>query len=153
VRYQYGKCVPYGFERVLSTYWDWEHFPVIHPRTLGEARVLTCYGNSIQFEQRWPRYAGVRLRSTLEAEFIPPDVVTIRILRGLFRGTFVRTVFSEVEGGTFVDETYDIPMPAWRWLEALTAKWLDKMVKRVWDEDLKVGLCYGGWPGVPHDRR
>ena len=98
MKYQYGKWVPYGFDRVLSTYWDWEHFPVIHPRTLGEARVLTYHGKCVLFEQRWPRYAGVRLRSLIEAEFVPPDVVTIRILRGIFRGTFVRTVFSAVTG-------------------------------------------------------
>jgi nitrite reductase/ring-hydroxylating ferredoxin subunit len=24
-----------------------------------------------------------------------------------------------------------------------------KIIDRVWEEDLRVGVCYGGWPGIP----
>jgi hypothetical protein len=153
MRYQYQKQVPYPLSRVVSQYWDLEHFPYVHPRTLGEARLVTCHGNTVTYQLLWPRLMGVRLRSVVHQEFLPPNRFMFRVLDGLFRGARVSTVFQEVENGTLVEETYEAPWTIWSGLAVLIRCRLAKHIEKVWEEDLRVGLCHGGWPGVTDDGR
>ena len=44
---QYRRRIPYPFERVLAQYFDLEHFETVHPKTLGQCRVLDVVGNRI----------------------------------------------------------------------------------------------------------
>ena len=143
--------VPYRPERVLAQYFDLEHVSHVHPRTLGESRLITCKGRAVLFEQRWPwRFAlGVRLCSTLKLELVAPGTVRVRVVRGLLRGSQLSVVLEESDGMTQVTETYETPLRLPAWLEAWLRQWLLKKIDEVWDEDLRVGLPHGGWPGIP----
>jgi len=143
--------IPYQPERVLAQYFDLEHVSHVHPRTLGESRLITCQDSAVLFEQRWPRRfaLGVRLRSTLKLELVAPDTVRVRVVRGVLRGSQLSVALEESDGMTLITETYETPLDMPTWLEARLRQWLLKKIDQVWDEDLRVGLPYGGWPGIP----
>jgi nitrite reductase/ring-hydroxylating ferredoxin subunit len=51
-----------------------------------------------------------------------------------------------------VVETYSLPwLPNWGLLRRLVAPFVHRQVDKVWEEDLRVGVCIGGWPGVPKE--
>ena len=143
--------VPYPAWRVVAQYFDLEHVPHVHPRTLGESRLITCKANAVLFEQLWPRRfgLGIRLRSTLQLELVGSDALRVRVVRGLLRGSHMSVVLEESDGTTLVTETYETALRAPAWLENRMRQWLVKKIDEVWDEDLRVDLPHGGWPGLP----
>ena len=147
--------IPYPAWRVVAQYFDLEHVPHVHARTLGESRLITCKDSAVLFEQRWPRRfgLGVRLRSTLELELVGPNALLARVVRGLFRGSHMSVVLEESDGMTLVTETYETPLHVPAWLENRLRQWLAKKIDEVWEEDLRVDLPHGGWPGLPATSR
>ncbi len=143
--------VSYPMRRVLAQYFDLEHVPYVHPRTLGESRLITRRASSVSFEQRWPRRfgLGIRLRSTFELELIAPNALHARVVRGFLRGGELSVLLEESDGETLVTETYEARLHLPSWLEHRLRRWLLEKIDEVWEEDLRVQLPHGGWPGVP----
>ena len=106
----YRVRIPYPIERVLSQYFDLEHLETVHPTTLGQARVLEVDGRRILFEQRWPAWLGLRLRTVAEQVWLPPDRIRIRFRRGLLRGVGVDTHLMDRGDETAIEETYRVPL-------------------------------------------
>src|SRR5262245_2918367 len=144
----YRRLLPHPPERVLSQYFDLEHLPFVHPRTFGAPRVLSCQDLTVvwQFDLH---AVGLRFPTTIAQEFYPPHRIHTRVTTGFFSGTVVSTHLLSHLSGTLVDETYEIPIAAIPPLSSLIRFWLIHWLNRVWDEDLRVGMPYGGWPGVP----
>ena len=150
LRVRYQKLVPYSYAVVLSQYYDYEHIAHVHPDTLGEYRLVSVDDDVVVYEQIWPRHWGRRRTSLVEQRFVPPDLIRFSFRKGLHRGVVVDTRLIETEDGTLVDETYSIPwVPDWAWLRALARPSIVKRVDEIWDEDIGVDVCHGGWPGVP----
>jgi nitrite reductase/ring-hydroxylating ferredoxin subunit len=146
----YKKVVPCSLEVVLSQYYDYEHISEVHPETLGEYRLVSNEDGRAVYEQVWPQRRGRRRTSLVEHTFSPPNEMRFRFLQGLYRGVEVETRLVEHEDGTLVDETYYLPgLPNWPWLARLARPSIVRRVDQVWDEDLKVEVCHGGWPRVP----
>ena len=145
----YEKVIPYPVDVVLSQYYDYEHIRHVHPQTLGEYHLVEVRGPLAVYEQVWPRRLLVRARSLVRQEFIPPNKILFNFLRGRYRGIKVQTVLEQHPEGTLVVETYFLRLPGWRWLGRLLRRLIMRKVDAVWDEDLKVKVCRGGWPGVP----
>jgi hypothetical protein len=144
----YRREVAYPREVVIAQYFDLEHLEHVHPRTLGRARLVSQQRQLVTWELHWPGVLiGWRARSRFAMEYEPPDTVRTSIVSGWLRGTTAVTGFERTATGTQVVELYHVPLPAWlsRPLQWFWARRLD----RVWDEDLAVGMCRGGWPGVP----
>jgi hypothetical protein len=136
---------------VVAQYFDLEHVRYVHRRTLGESRLITCHGGAVLFEQRWPRRfaLGARLRSTIKLELVAPDALVARVVRGFLRGSRLSVALEEREGATLVTETYEAPLHVPRWLEDRLRRALLRKIDEVWEEDLRVQLPRGGWPGIP----
>ena len=146
----YRKPIPYPFDRVLAQYFDLEHFETVHPKTLGQCRVLEVAGNRVLFEQRWPVWLGIRLRTTIEQLWVPPDQIRFHFLSGFLRGVAVATQLTDQGETTEIEETYRVPLvPAWSWLRPLVGWVVERGSDGIWAEDLAVELCHGGWPGIP----
>ena len=146
----YRKRIPYPFARVLSQYFDLEHIETVHPTTLGSYRAVEVAGNRIVFEQHWPSWLGLRLRSVVEQVWRPPNRIRIRFRRGFLRGVGVDTELVDQGETTAIEEVYRVPLvPAWAWLRPWMAGIVERGAGRIWEEDLAVELCHGGWPGVP----
>jgi hypothetical protein len=145
----YAKIIPYSFEVVLSQYFDYEHVKYVHPHTLGEYRLVETRGNVIIYEQLWPRRFFVRRRSLVRQEFLPPNEIWFDFLKGLYRGVRVHSLLEEHADGTRVEETYHMRLPDWSWLRSLVSRSIVRKVEQIWEEDLRVKVCRGGWPGVP----
>ena len=146
----YRKRIPHPFSRVLSQYFDLEHIETVHPTTLGSYRAIEVAGNRIVFEQRWPSWLGLRLRSVVEQVWLPPNRIRIRFRRGFLRGIGVDTQLTDEGRETAIEEVYRVPLvPGWRWLRPWMARGVERGAGRIWEEDLAVELCHGGWPGVP----
>ena len=146
----YRKRIPYPFARVLSQYFDLEHIETVHPTTLGSYRAIEVAGNRIVFEQRWPSWLGLRLRSVVEQVWLPPNRIRIRFRRGFLRGVGVDTGLSDRGEETAIEEVYRVPLvPGWAWLRPWMRRVVERGAGRIWEEDLAVELCHGGWPGVP----
>lgn len=146
----YRKRIPYPFARVLSQYFDLEHIETVHPTTLGSYRAIEVTGDRIVFEQRWPSWLGLRLRSVVEQVWLPPNRIRIRFRRGFLRGVGVDTELSDRGEETAIEEVYRVPLiPGWTWLRPWMVGVVERGAGRIWEEDLAVELCHGGWPGVP----
>ena len=146
----YRKRIPYPFSRVLSQYFDLEHIETVHPTTLGSYRAIEVAGNRIVFEQRWPSWLGLRLRSVVEQAWLPPNRIRIRFRRGFLRGVGVDTQLTDRGEETVIEEVYRVPLvPGWAWLRPWMGRVVARGAGRIWEEDLAVELCHGGWPGVP----
>ena len=146
----YRKRIPYPFARVLSQYFDLEHIETVHPTTLGSYRAIEVAGNRIVFEQRWPLWLGLRLRSVIEQVWLPPNRIRIRFRRGFLRGVGVDTQLTDDGQETSIEEVYQVPLvPGWKWLRPWMGRVVARGAGRIWEEDLAVELCHGGWPGVP----
>ena len=136
--------------RTLSQYFDLEHLEHVHPRSFGKARLVSQHHDTVVWDLEWPPIFGVlRFRNRVIQRFLPPDRIHAAITGGFLRGTNVDIYFGQTAKGTLVEEHYWVPFPNWPWLRRLVknawVRWLD----RIWEEDLKVGVCHGGWPGVP----
>jgi len=151
LRINYQKLIPYRFEVVLGQYWDWEHIRFVHPESLGEYRIVEVGEGVAVYEQLWPKSRlGRRARSLVRQTQLAPAEILFEFLEGRHRGVRVHTVLHEQDDGTLVDETYEIPLlPDWGWLKPVVRKAVMASVDRIWDEDLRVKVCWGGWPGVP----
>jgi hypothetical protein len=146
---KYRRTVPYPRWRVLAQFFDLEHIAHVHPRTLGQARLVSLHDGGVTWELESPRYLGVRARSTIVQDYIPPDRIEARVIKGFLKGPEYSGLFHEVGGATTVEETYRLPVPDLRWLRAWVATRLVCTLDRIWEEDLRVGVCHGGWPGLP----
>ena len=146
----YRREVPFSRTRVLSQYFDLEHLEHVHPRSFGQARMVSQVGRLIVWELEWPRVLGVRgLRSVFHQQYVPPWGIRAVITRGLLRGTETEVRLEETHSGTLVEESHRIAMPGWKGLRPLVQRAWIRRLDRIWDEDLRVGVCHGGWPGVP----
>ncbi len=147
----YVKIIPYPFAVVLEQYFDFEHIAHVHPETLGENTLVENAGHRIVYDQRWPAdRKGRRATSRVVQTYQPPGDIAFDFATGKYKGTKVRTQLRAHPDGTEVNETYHIPwLPDWNILRRLVAPMVMRQVERIWDEDLRVGVCIGGWPGVP----
>ena len=146
----YQKIIPYPFERVLAQYFDLEHIETVHPKTLGEYRILEVSGNRIIFQQRWPTWIGFRVCSVVEQIWVPPDRIKFRFVKGFLRGVALSSQLVDCNQETVIDEIYHVPLiPDWSWFRNLLRPLIVRAITNVWNEDLAVELCHGGWPGVP----
>jgi nitrite reductase/ring-hydroxylating ferredoxin subunit len=147
----YVKIIPYPFEVILDQYFDYEHVAHVHPRTLGEYMLVENRGNEVVYDQRWPAdRRGQRAVSRVTQTYRPPGDIWFEFTAGKHRGTKVHTQLKPHTQGTEVAETYQIPgLPNWRLLSWLIGPFVMRQVERIWDEDLRVGVCIGGWPGIP----
>jgi nitrite reductase/ring-hydroxylating ferredoxin subunit len=144
----YRKLVPYPFDVVLGQYYDHEHIAHVHPNTLGEYRLVSVEGDRVVYDQIWP---GRRARSSrVEQRLVAANEIWFEFVAGRYRGTRVRSLLEPRGDATLVDETYFLPgLPDWRWLRRLVLPSIARRVDRIWDEDLSVEVCRGGWPGLP----
>jgi hypothetical protein len=69
---KYQKTVPYPLWRVLSQFFDLEHIEHVHPRTFGRARLVSQHRGGVTWELESPRYLGLRSRSLIVQEYLPP---------------------------------------------------------------------------------
>jgi nitrite reductase/ring-hydroxylating ferredoxin subunit len=146
----YQKTLPYPVAVILAQYYDHEHIEHVHPTTLGKAELLEVSAERIVYRHIWPTgFWGSRRTSVVEQVFRPPNEIRFRFLAGRYRGSQVVTRLQDQGSATLVDETYSMPLPNWRWLERLIRPRVLRMVNAIWEEDLKVGVCIDGWPGVP----
>lgn len=153
LKVEYSKSIPFPFDIVLSQYFDYEHIEHVHADSLGEYKLISVDGNVIEYEQIWPGRIW-RKRSIIRHTFYPPDEMTFEFTRGAHKGTVVRTKLEEAGDSTLVHETYEIPgLPNWEWIRKCVRPGVLSYVEKVWKEDLDVGVCYNGWPGIPGRNR
>jgi len=147
----YVKVVPYPFQVVLEQYFDFEHIAHVHPQTLGEYVLVENSGRRIVYDQLWPADRnGRRATSRVVQTYQPPGDIQFEFVAGKHCGTKVVSRLRPHADGTEVVETYCVPwLPNWELVRRLVAPYVHRQVDRVWDEDLRVGVCIGGWPGVP----
>lgn len=145
----YSKLIPYPFEVVLGQYYDYEHIEHVHPDTLGQYQLVSVEGDRVVYDQIWP--GRRRRRSRVEQRLVSPNEIWFEFKEGRYRGTKVRSLLeARGENATQVEETYFLPgLPDWRWLERLILPNIARRVDLIWDEDLGVEVCRGGWPGLP----
>jgi hypothetical protein len=135
---------------VLSQYFDLEHLEHVHPRTFGRASMVSTFRNAIVWDLEWPPMLGVfRFRSRFCQEYLAPWGIRSVITRGLLRGTETIVQFDKTEGGTLVTEQHRVALPNWGWLRGWVQQMWQQRLDRIWEEDLAVKVCRGGWPGVP----
>jgi nitrite reductase/ring-hydroxylating ferredoxin subunit len=146
----YVKDVPCTLYETLSQYYDSEHVATVHPRTLGRIEMISSEdeGSRIVYEHVWP---GGRRRSRVVQKYSPPSSMTFDFIAGRYRGVRVETrLESNGPATTRIHESYFLPgLPDWRWLAALVRPFVMRPVERIWKEDLGVGVCIDGWPGLP----
>lgn len=147
----YRTVIPYPFQVVLEQYFDYEHIAHVHPTTLGEYMLVENAGNRIVYDQRWPADRwGRRATSRVVQTYEPPGDIRFDFIAGKHRGTKVLSRLVPHGDGTEVSEQYFIPwLPNWAILRRLIAPMVYRQIERIWREDLDVGVCIGGWPGVP----
>jgi hypothetical protein len=117
---------------------------IVFPAVIQELQHL------IVWELEWPSICGIfKFRNLITQEFLTPDRIRVSFAKGPLRGTEVDVLLSEIDQGTLVEERYRIALPNWRVLRGLVPKIWAHRLDRVWDEDLRVGMCHGGWPELP----
>jgi hypothetical protein len=116
---------------------------------VGKARLLSRYGNLVVWELEWSPAWGLHFRNRFTREFLPPNRIQVRFIGGWLRSSEAWMHFRQDRDGTLIEERYALALPDCRWLRALVrAVWVRRL-DRIWEEDLRVGLPRGGWPGVP----
>ena len=152
IEVHYRREVAYPAARVLSQYFDFEHLEHVHPKSFGRARMLSQHRNTILWELEWPPILGVSsFRSAFCQEYVPPLEIRSVIVKGLLQGTESTVRLTDNGQGTLIEEWHRIALPGWAWLRRLIGKSWVRRLDRIWEEDLSVGVCHGGWPGVPRD--
>lgn len=146
----YRREIPYPQPVVLSQYFDLEHLEHVHPKSFGRARMVSKRGRVIVWDLEWPPICGhFRLRSRFEQEFVPPWGVRARIIGGALRGTESTVQLLRSALGTIVVEHYRVAMVNCPGVRTLFQRAWVRRLDRIWNEDLAVKVCRGGWPGVP----
>lgn len=147
----YHKIIPYPFAVILDQYFDLEHIAHVHPQTLGECVLVENTGGRIVYDHIWPAdRKGRRATSRVEQRYRPPGEIEFEFIAGKHKGTRVHSCLRPHADGTEVNETYFIPrVPNWRIFRWIIAPMVYRQVNRIWEEDLRAGVCIGGWPGVP----
>jgi hypothetical protein len=145
----YQREIPYPPSVLLSQYFDLEHLEHVHPESLGRARMVSSLDRLIVWDLEWPLWGGFRLRSRFEQEYVPPWGIRARIVRGALRGTESTVQLSDCSGGTLVEEEHRVALPDWPILRTFIERTWIRRLDRIWEEDLAVKMCRGGWPGVP----
>ena len=79
----------------------------------------------------------------------PAQRNVVHLQKGRYKGVKVHTKLFAKQKDTLVDETYYTPWPNWGWVKKLVEKYTQLEVEKVWQEDLDVEVCHGGWPGIP----
>jgi nitrite reductase/ring-hydroxylating ferredoxin subunit len=150
LRVSYAKDVPCTLYETLAQYYDCEHIGTVHPESLGRVEMISSEdeGNRIVYEHVWP---GGKRRSRVVQRYFPPSSITFDFVQGRYRGVRVETrLESAGPATTRIHESYLLPgLPDWRWLAALIRPFVLRPVERIWKEDLDVGVCIEGWPGLP----
>lgn len=151
IEVEYRRVVPYSQPVVLSQYFDLEHLEHVHPKSFGRARMVSKYDRVIVWELQWRPVCWLwRFRSRFTQEYLPPWGVRALVVRGFLRGTESIVQLGGCVGGTLVVEYHRVAaLPNWRWLRRWVRGALVRRLDRIWEEDLAVGVCRGGWPGVP----
>ncbi len=81
---------------------------------------------------------------------MPPDRIKFRFLKGFLRGVALSSQLVDYKHETVIDEIYHVPLvPDWPCFRHLLRPLIIRAITNVWNEDLAVELCHGGWPGVP----
>lgn len=147
----YRVIIPYPFQVVLEQYFDLEHISHVHPTTLGDCTLVERSVERIVYDQIWPADGrGRRATSRVVQTYTPPGDIWFEFIAGKHKGTKVHSRLASHQDGTEVNETYYVPwVPNWGILRWLIAPLVYRQVDRIWKEDLDVGVCIGGWPGVP----
>ncbi|HET6204832.1 MAG TPA: SRPBCC family protein [Planctomycetota bacterium] len=139
--------VPDPRAALVEQFFDFEHVPFVHGRTLGRIEVLSLGDHELTGVVRWPVPRPFRLRSVFRERFHPPDRITSEVLEGFGSGAAYEARFTPEGEGTRVKESLDVPG-----FRGLLAGWGRRAIvaamRRVWDEDLKVLLSRRGWPGI-----
>lgn len=150
IEFSYEREGPYPLTRTLSQYFDLEHLEHVHPRSFGKASLLSQHGDMVVWDLESPPILGiVRVHHRVVQRFLPPDCIHATLVRGLLRGTEVEIRFRQTPDGTLIKERYHVPLPSWLWLHRIVERRWCHNLDRIWEEDLRVGVCHGGWPGVP----
>jgi hypothetical protein len=146
----YQREVPYPQTVILSQYFDLEHLEHVHSRSFGRARMVATGHRTIEWDLEWPPVlAMIRPRSRFIQEYLPPWGIRATITRGLLRGTETTIDLAPTVSGTLVSERHRIALPDWPYLHRWVRTALIRRLDRIWEEDLAVKVCRGGWPGVP----
>lgn len=146
----YRREVPYPQAVVLSQYFDLEHIEHVHPKSFGRARVLSQRDRLVTWELEWPPVGGVlAFRSTFQQEYLPPWGIRSEVVAGALKGTSTTVELVGSTAGTLVVETHRVALPNWPLLRGWVERAWVARLERIWDEDLAVRVCRGGWPGVP----
>lgn len=147
----YTTVVPYSFQVILDQYFDFEHIAHVHPTTLGQYVLVENSKVRIVYDQIWPaNRKGRRAMSRVVQTYEPPGDIWFEFVSGKHKGVKVHSRLRPHAQGTELIETYYIPwLPNWGILRCLIAPNVHRQVDRIWKEDLDVGVCIGGWPGVP----
>ncbi len=139
--------VPYPRLHLVEQFFDFEHVPHVHPRSLGRIDVLTLGHHWVIADLRWPLFPGVLVRSRFRQEFHPRDHITAEVTGGFGAGARYEAQLLSDGDGTRVEELLELP----GFLGAVAARFANHVVRRmcrVWEEDLEVMMCRGGWPGI-----
>lgn len=154
IEFTYQREVEYPIDRVVSQYFDLEHLEHVHPRTFGRAHLISQHQDTVIWDLEWPPILGcLRLRNRVVQRFLPPNRIHARLSKGFLRDMNVEVEFSQTPCGTMVKERYKIPLPNWSLLRVALEKSWSRRLDKIWEEDLRVGVCHGGWPGVPQTGR
>lgn len=113
-----------------------------------------CGLNQINRDHRFANL-GYWVRSSAAGQGIAPAAVR-RLAAFAFGSTDLIRLeivcaveLGERAAGTLVVEHHRVRLPGWRWLRGPAQRaWLRRL-DRIWEEDLAVRVCRGGWPGVP----
>lgn len=146
----YKRQVSYPIGRVLSQYFDLEHVEHVHPQSFGRASLVSEHHDAVVWDLEWPPVLGMfRFRNRIFQQFVAPNRIHAKLMSGLFRGTTVDVQIHQVSDGSEIEERYHIPLQDWPWLTRVMQRAWTRRLDRIWEEDLAVGVCHGGWPGVP----
>ncbi len=150
IEVEYRREVPYPQDVVLSQYFDLEHLEHVHPNSFGRAQMVSQRGRAIVWDLQWPPIFGYfRLRSRFEQEYVPPWGIRARIVGGALRGTESTVQLFSSALGTVVFEQHRVAMLDCPGVRTLVRRAWVRRLDRIWNEDLAVQVCRGGWPGVP----
>lgn len=139
--------VPYPKQTLIEQFFDFEHLPYVHPKTLGKVAVQTLGHHWVIGDLSWTLLPFVWLRSKFCLAILSPDELKVDIVEGWGKGSAYHVKFSERSGGTEICERLIIP--GWQGVAVRLAKrQFVKMMRRIWEEDLAVKMCHGGWPGI-----
>jgi hypothetical protein len=139
--------VPYSRAHLLEQFFDFEHVPFVHPRSIGRVCLRAVGRGWVEAEIHGRGPLGTTLRSSFRQEFLPPDRVVAEVVGGWGRGIRYEARLISCDGGTRAEERVRIPGAAGL-LARLFEPSVWRLMRRIWEEDLAVKMCKGGWPGL-----